>query len=51
MGWGELSKVPKGGGTEKRGGKTKILKKGGKLGQGVGTLRNGGWNSLTNYDQ
>ena len=32
----------KGGGTERRGGKTKILKRGGKLGQGVGALERGG---------
>ena len=36
-GWDELSKnTLKGGGTEERGGETKILKKGGKLGQGGG---------------
>ena len=39
-----------GGGTEKRGGETKILKRGW-AGQGVGALkRAGGWNPLTNYD-
>ena len=32
-------KYLKGGGTEKRGGETKILKRGGKLGQGVGALK------------
>ena len=42
---GGRTKIPlKEGGTEKRGGDTKILKKGGggKLGQGVGALK-GGW--------
>ena len=35
-GWGELTEVPWGGGAEKRGGETKILKRGGgKLHQGV----------------
>ena len=34
--------------TEKRGGDTKILKRGGKLGQGVGALKMGGSNPLTN---
>ena len=40
-------------GTEKKGGETKIFKKGGgsKLGQGVGALKKGGgWNPLTNYE-
>ena len=35
-----------------RGGETKILKRGGKLGQEVGALKGwegGGWNPLTNY--
>ena len=36
-------------GTEKWGGETKILKRRGKLGQGVSVLKNGGWNPLTNY--
>ena len=31
----------KGSGTEKRGGETKILKRGGKLSQGVGALKRG----------
>ena len=34
------------GGTEKRGGETKILKRGGKLGQRVGPLKKEGWNPL-----
>ena len=38
-GWGE---------TEKRRGETKILKRGGKLGLGVGVLKREGWNPLTN---
>ena len=48
---GTVQNILKGSGTEKRGGETKILK-GGKLGQGVGALKNGGggWNPLTNYD-
>ena len=29
---------------------TKILKRGSKLGQGVGDLKRGDWNSLTNYE-
>ena len=33
-----------GGGTEKRGEKTQILKRAGKLNQGVGALKKGGWN-------
>ena len=38
------------GGTEKRGGETEILKRGIKLGQGVGALKRGeGWNPLTTY--
>ena len=41
----------KGGGTEKRGRETKILKRGRKLGYGVGVFNVGwvGWNLLTNY--
>ena len=35
---------------KKRGGKTKILKRGGKLGQGVGALKRGSWDPLMNYD-
>ena len=38
---------------EKRGVETKISKREGKLGQGVGALKKkggGDWNSLTNYD-
>ena len=46
----ELSEITlKGDATEKRGGETKILKRGGKLSQGVGALKWGGWNPLTNY--
>ena len=37
------------GGTEKKGGETKVLKRGGKLGQGMGALKNGGWNLFMNY--
>ena len=40
----------KGGGTEKREEETKILRKGGKLDQGVGALkRYSGWNPLKDY--
>ena len=45
-GWGNYVK---GGGTEKRGGETKNLKREGKLGQRVGALKRGGWNPLPNY--
>ena len=38
---GDCLKYLKSGGTEKRGGETKIFKKGGKLGQGVGALKRG----------
>ena len=42
-GWGELTEVPWGGGAEKRGGETKILKRGGgKLHQEVNTLKKEG---------
>ena len=42
-GWGNYLKYLKRGcGTEKRGGETKILEMGGKLGQGVGALKNRG---------
>ena len=48
--WATVQNNLKEGGAEKRGGETKILKRGGKLGQGVGALkREGGWNPLTNY--
>ena len=40
-GGGTVWNTSKGGGTEKREGKTKILKKEGKLGQGVGALKGG----------
>ena len=47
---GELSEITlKGDATEKRGGETKILKRGGKLSQGVGALKWEGWNRLRNY--
>ena len=39
---GTVSNTLKGGGTGKRGGETKILKSGSKLGQGVGALKRGG---------
>ena len=40
---GSCLKYLKAGGTEKRGGRTKILKRGGdKLGQGAGALKRGG---------
>ena len=50
---GDCVKYLKRGGTEKRGGETKILKRGGKLVQGVGALKRkgrGDWNPLTNYE-
>ena len=37
------------GGTEMRGGETKIFKKGGQAGSKGGCLKRGGWNLLTNY--
>ena len=45
-----LSKIPQKGVEQKRGEGNKYLKSGGKLGQGVGAIKRGGWNSLTNYD-
>ena len=51
-GGGNCLKYLKRGGTERRGGKTKILKKGGgQAGSRGGCLRKGGglWNPLTNY--
>ena len=49
-GGGTVQNTLKGSGTEKRGGETKISKRGSKLGQGVGALKGGGgsWNPLTN---
>ena len=45
--WGKLSKISlKRGGTEKRGGETKVLKRGSKLGQGVSALKRGGAGTL-----
>ena len=44
LGWGECLKyfnTLKGGGIEKMGGETKILKRGSKPGQGVGVLKTG----------
>ena len=38
------------GGTEKRGGEIKILKKQGKRDQGVGASKRWGWKPLKNYD-
>ena len=46
---GTVWNILKGDGTEKRGGETKIFKRGGKLGQGVDALKRGSWNPLTNY--
>ena len=43
---GDCLKYFKRGGTEKRGGETKIFKKGGKLGKGVGALKRGAGTSL-----
>ena len=48
---GTVSNTLKGGGTGKRGGETKILRRGSKLGQGVGALKGGArtplWNMLS----
>ena len=41
-GGGTVQNTLKGSGTEKRGGETKISKRGSKLGQGVGALKGGG---------
>ena len=41
-GGGTVQNTLEGGGTEKRGGETKILKRGGEMGQGVGDLKKGG---------
>ena len=48
---GTVCNTLKGGGTEKRGGDTKILKRGRQAGsRGGGALkRSGGWSPLTNY--
>ena len=48
-GGGTVWNTLKGGGKEKWRRETKILKKGGKLGQGVGALKRGAWNPLTHY--
>ena len=45
-GGGTVWNTLKGGGKKKRGGKTKILKRGGKLGQGVSALKKGGGGGL-----
>ena len=46
---GSVWNTLKRGGTEKRGGETKTLKRMGKLGQGLGALKRGGWNPCTNW--
>ena len=47
---GTVCNTLKGGGTEKRGGDTKILKRGRQAGSRGGALkRSGGWSPLTNY--
>ena len=49
-GGGNCLKYFKEGGAEKIGGETEtFIKKEGKLGKGVGALKKGGWNPLTNY--
>ena len=48
-GGGNCVKYIKGGGTEKRGGETKLSNRVGKLGQGVGALKKGVGIPLTNY--
>ena len=51
-GGGNCLKYLKKGWNRKEGRETKILKVGGKLGQGVGALKRGGsWKPLTNYDE
>ena len=47
---GNCLKYLKRGWNRKEGRAHKDLEKGGKLGQGVGALKRGSWNSLTNYD-
>ena len=49
-GLGQEGHTLKGGGTKKRGG-NKDFRKESKLGQGVGSLKKGGWNPLTNYEE
>ena len=44
--WNTLTR----GGTEKRGGERKIMKREGQAGSGGGCLKKGGWKPLTNYD-
>ena len=46
---GTVEDTLKGGETEKRERDRKILKRGDKLGQGIGALKRRGWNPLTNY--
>ena len=48
-GGGNFGQYLKWGGTDRRGRGNKQFKKGGKLGQGVGTLKTGGRNALKNY--
>ena len=48
-GGGNCLKYLKRGGTKKRGGETKILRRG-KVSEGVGAIKTGGWNPLMNYD-
>ena len=45
-GGGTVWNTLRGGGIEKRGGETKILKRASKLGLGVGALKRGDWNPL-----
>ena len=47
-GEGAVGNTLKGGGTEKRGVETEILKRG-QAGSRGGCLKKGGWNPLTNY--
>ena len=48
---GTVEKYLKRGWNRKEGRGTKILKRGVKRGQGVGALKRGGWDPLTNYDK
>ena len=51
VGEGNCLKYLKRGRNGKEGRGNKCFKKGGKLGQGVGVLKRGGWNPLRNYGQ
>ena len=48
--WGKCLKYLKRGWNRKEWKRNKDLKKVGKLGQGLGALKRGSWNPLTNYE-